>query len=233
MQNSANNGLSTAPAVVSELGKTGIAQSDIFPRVRDYVSQRMGEFDQISDERKLQLNAIASYVRTQTTAGRPAKLTFICTHNSRRSHMGQIWSAVAASFYHVAQVETFSGGTEGTAFNPRTVAAMERAGLTVKKIADGDNPLYEVRFQENGQPLVCFSKVYTESPNPKTDYCAVMTCSEADAGCPVVTGASVRIATPYEDPKVADNTADEAAKYDERSRQICREMLYLFSELDS
>jgi hypothetical protein len=58
-----------------------------------------------------------------------------------------------------------------------------------------------------------------------------MTCSEADKNCPVVRGAAVRVALPYEDPKVADGTPAEAARYDERSRQIATEMFYLFSEV--
>ena len=39
------------------------------------------------------------------------QLNFICTHNSRRSHLGQIWAAIAGAYYNV-DVATFSGGTE-------------------------------------------------------------------------------------------------------------------------
>lgn len=208
-------------------------QTELFPGVQTYVTQRITEFEEISDARKSQLRKIAAYVGARAQAGQSAKLTFICTHNSRRSHMAQIWAAVAAAYYQIVGVDTYSGGTEATAFNPRSVATMERAGLQVTKAVDGKNPRYEVRFQQAGTPLICFSKVYAAAPNPQTDYCAVMTCSEADAGCPIVVGASLRVATPYEDPKVADDTPDEAPRYDARCRQICREMFYLFSQVEA
>jgi len=58
-----------------------------------------------------------------------------------------------------------------------------------------------------------------------------MTCSDADEACPVVTGASSRFSITYEDPKDHDGTPEEEDKYNERSRQIAREMFYLFSQV--
>jgi arsenate reductase len=203
----------------------------LYPAVQSYLDQRRAEFDQIPAERKSQLQKIALYITSRAKAGQTSKLTFICTHNSRRSHMSQIWSAVAASDLKVAGVETFSGGTEATAFNPRAVAAIERAGLKVEKMDDTKNPKYAVRLGTAGQTLICFSKVYGDPPNPKDDFCAVMTCSQADKICPTVNGCSLRVAIPFDDPKTSDNTPEEASKYDERSAQISREMLYLFSQV--
>jgi protein-tyrosine-phosphatase len=194
-----------------------------------YVEKRTAEFDQISAERKQQLKKLALYVRTQLSSGQPANLTFICTHNSRRSHMAQLWASVGATYYGIDKVSTFSGGTEATAFNPRAVKALERAGFRIEKAGDGKNPRYNVFLSPDGKPLVCFSKVYDSEPNPKADYCAVMTCSQADKNCPVVKGASLRLPITYEDPKAADDTPGEAAKYDERCAQIARELLYAFS----
>jgi arsenate reductase len=58
-----------------------------------------------------------------------------------------------------------------------------------------------------------------------------MTCTQAEKNCPIVAGSSLRVGVHFEDPKVADDTPEEAAKYDERCQQICREMLYLFSQV--
>lgn len=206
-------------------------QSKLVPAVATYLDRRTQEFDTIPAERKTKLDKIAQYVAKQRKSGQTAKLTFICTHNSRRSHMSQIWAAVAASRYGIQGVETYSGGTEATAFNPRAIAAIERAGLQVLKPDTRTNPRYEVRYRETDTPLICFSKVYNESPNPQADFCAVMTCSQADIDCPVVKGSASRIAIPFDDPKVADGTPEEAAKYDERCAQISREMLYVFSRV--
>lgn len=207
------------------------SKSAISPKVQAYLDQRRGEFDRIPAERQQQLQKIAAYVSRQKAAGQPARLIFICTHNSRRSHLSQIWAMVAAMEQRVAGIETFSGGTEATAFNPRAIAAIQRAGLTVEKMTEGKNPHYTVRCGDQGKGVTCFSKVYSKAPNPTTDFCAVMTCSQADQSCPLVQGSVLRIAIPYEDPKVADDTPEESARYDERCAQISREMLYLFSRV--
>lgn len=205
----------------------------LFPAVEKYLDERTREFEQIPAERKTQLKKIALYVKSRVNSGQPARLTFICTHNSRRSHMSQIWAAAAASRYGIAGVETYSGGTEATAFNPRAIAAIERAGVKVEKADDTRNPRYAVQFRDSKESITCFSKVYSDPPNPKADFCAVMTCSQADKNCPQVDGCSLRVAIPFDDPKIADNTPEEAARYDERCAQISREMLYLFSQVGS
>ncbi|HZN35194.1 MAG TPA: protein-tyrosine-phosphatase [Pirellulaceae bacterium] len=197
--------------------------------LREYVAARAAEFGEIPEERKEQLSKIADYVRGRIKAGQPARLVFICTHNSRRSHLSQIWAQTAASHYGAANVETFSGGTEATAFNPRAVNALKRAGFMISEPPAGENPRYQVRFHDDAPPMECFSKVYSESPNPTADFCAVMTCSQADQNCPQVRGAALRIALPFDDPKAFDGTPEEAAKYDERCRQIAREMLFVFA----
>ncbi len=204
---------------------------EFFPAVRKYVDERIAEFGLITDLRKQQLREITNYVQRCRRVHQPARLTFICTHNSRRSHLSQIWAAVAADQYGIDGVETFSGGTEATAFAPQAITAIERAGFMVTTPPDQRNPRHEVRYQESGRALVCFSKVYHAAPNPSGDFCAVMTCTHADSNCPVVHGASVRVAIPFDDPKTADGSAVEAATYEERCRQIAREMLFAFSEI--
>jgi hypothetical protein len=143
--------------------------------------------------------------------------------------MGQLWAVASAAYYDVGNVETFSGGTEATAFNPRAVAALERAGFQIEKGTEKQNPHYRVRLGPEGQPQICFSKVYYDDPNPKKEYCAIMTCAQADKSCPMVRGAALRVSIPYDDPKSTDGTSAETATYDERCAQIARETLYIFS----
>ena len=197
-----------------------------------YVDERVADFDRIPDERKKTLEKLAAFVEKRQKAGEEAKLIFICTHNSRRSHLAQVWAQTAAGFYGVPMVATYSGGTEATAFNPRGVAALKRAGFRVEKETNDSNPVYNLAHHDGAAPMRAFSKVYSDEPNPKRDFCAVMTCSQADKACPSVTGASMRIAIPYEDPKAFDDTPQETEKYDERCRQIALEMLYVFSQVN-
>lgn len=204
----------------------------MYPALVQTLESLEPERDQIPAERRKSLDRIAEFVASHRGADAPARLTFICTGNSRRSHMGQLWAAAAARYYGVDGVESYSGGTEPSAFNPRTIAALERAGFVVEPPAEpGDNPHYRVRYGEDAAPIASFSKRYDDPGNPSADFVAVMTCSEADQDCPLVPGAALRVSLPYDDPKVADGTPEEAARYDERSRQIATEMLYLFSRV--
>lgn len=202
---------------------------NFYPELQQYLDQRAGEFDQIPAERKALLKQLGEYVDKTQKSGEPVRLTFICTHNSRRSHMSQLAAAVAARYYGVDGVETFSGGTEATAFNPRALAAVRRAGFQIDEVEESKNPRFPVRYNAKDDALVCFSKVYSNPPNPREKYCAVMTCSQADKSCPVVIGSSLRLPIPYDDPKMSDGTPEEAKTYDVRLAQITREMLYAFS----
>jgi arsenate reductase len=62
---------------------------------------------------------------------------------------------------------------------------------------------------------------------PDRDFAALMTCSEADAGCPFIPGAAFRLPLTYADPKEADGTDHEVERYDERVREIGGEVFYL------
>lgn len=201
-----------------------------FPALKEHLASRVQEFGLIPDQRKSELEKLATYIQNRRSQLLPAKLIFVCTHNSRRSHLSQIWARVAADYYGVDAIETYSGGTEATAFNPRAVAALQRAGLQImSNDSMASNPLYQVTSSDTGKPQLCFSKLLDAPTNPSADYCAVMTCSQADEACPVVPGCDLRLPIRYDDPKVADDTEQEANRYDERSNQICREMLYLIS----
>jgi len=203
----------------------------VFDSLQTYINQRQSEFNDIPDERKKQLDVFADYITSRVQSNKPVRINFICTHNSRRSHMGQIWAAVAANAYNVDSVHTYSGGTEATAFNPRAVAALRRAALTIKQTTTDENPIYHVTYSKHAMPITSFSKVYDHAPNPKHDFAAIMTCSSADKACPAVPGADQRFAITYEDPKAFDGTDKEAAMYDERCAQIARELLYAFSKV--
>ncbi len=202
---------------------------ELLPQLNTYTRQLEQEFGQIPDERKQLLAKLAGYTRNKIAEGKPAHFNFICTHNSRRSHLSQIWAQAAAAYYNVKEVSCFSGGTEATAFNPRAVKAMQEAGFEISSSEEGTNPVYEVKYAEASIPLKAWSKRFDDPANPASGFCAVMTCSDADQNCPLVPGTELRLPVTYDDPKNFDDTPEEAGKYSERVRQIGREMLYAFS----
>ena len=198
----------------------------VYPELQSYIDRQITDSAQISAERKASLAILAAYIRRNRNIG-PGRclLNFICTHNSRRSQISQIWAATALHYYDIDKVHTYSGGTEVTAFNPRAVAALERTGFRIEK-PDGDNPHYLVRFSPGIAPIECFSKVYHDPANPQQDFAAIMTCSEADDQCPFIPGADWRLPLTYQDPKEADDTPLEQIVYNERVAQIGREIFY-------
>lgn len=199
-----------------------------FPELRALIQQFQREWDRIPAERKDTLHQLAGYIGSK--GEQSVALNFICTHNSRRSLISQIWAATAAAYYGLENITAYSGGTEATAFNPRAVAAMERAGFRVERQA-GVQPPYEVHFARDKGPLLCFSKTFDDTHNPEQGFAAIMTCSQADQDCPFIPGAEWRLSLPYEDPKAADGSPEESKRYDERVRQIGREIFYAFEHL--
>ncbi|MEM1185144.1 MAG: protein-tyrosine-phosphatase [Planctomycetota bacterium] len=203
------------------------------PELVSYLAKRATEFDQIPEERKVRLERLAGYVKEKTLSSDDLRMIFVCTHNSRRSHMSQLWAAASAKL-HGIDIESYSGGTEDTAFNPRAVASLRRAGFEIIKTTEARNPLYHVSMSDDpADTLTCWSKSYDNPPNPKDKFAAVMVCSDADESCPAVFGEDFHLALPFVDPKVSDNTPAEAATYDERCAQIAREFLYVFTKAAS
>lgn len=205
-------------------------KAHLLPALRPYVNEVANDLGAVPAERKIVLDKIVTDITTRLEAGQVANLTFICTHNSRRSHMSQIWAQTAACYYGLPQVQAYSGGTQVTACNCRTVTAMRRVGFDITDLTTGDNPVYSVRYATDRPPIRAYSKLYNADANPKRDFIALMTCSAADQSCPIVEGAIGRHAIHYADPRLCDDTPTETTAYNERCREIAREMFYLMSE---
>ena len=196
-----------------------------------YCSSLSSELNQIPSDRKEYLNELVSYITEQQKAQKAINLVFVCTSNSRRSHMAQVWSQIASYYYDVKNVSTFSGGTEKTKVNKNALLALEKTGIVLQSHQQSENPVWLAFIGFKFTPMVLFSKVYTDSTNPSQNFGAVMVCAEANESCPIVPGADFRIGLPYQDPKAFDNTPQQNEKYDERCRQIAREMFYVFSQI--
>jgi arsenate reductase len=110
---------------------------------------------------------------------------------------------------------------------------LEQSGFKIKTIAVGNNPIYAIKYSYNEHPVIGFSKTYDDDFNPQSEFAAILTCSQADGGCPFIAGAEMRIPITFEDPKAFDNTPQQAEKYKERSLQIATEMCYVFSQIKS
>ena len=183
----------------------------------------------ISEDRIAKLQPLIDYIKSKREKGQPIRLNFICTHNSRRSQLAQIWAQTAADYFEIPAF-CYSGGVEVTACNERTIRSLERSGFIISKHGHS-NPIYFILQDKDTRPIIVFSKLYDDVINPHGNFATIMTCSHADENCPFIPGAEARIPVRYEDPKEFDDTDLESAKYDERSKQIASEMFYVFSRV--
>ena len=201
----------------------------INPTLVQFCEQTTQLFDQIPTDRKVKLQGLANYV--QQKKEHAISVNVICTHNSRRSHIGQLVLKLGAYYYGIDHFQSFSGGTEATAFNPNAVAALKRIGFDITTHIAGPNPRYEVSFGTDLPKELLFSKVFNDDTNPTRDFAAVMVCSEADEACPFVPGAAARFSLPFNDPKAFDGKPEETEKYDEAVQLIGRDFLWVMSQV--
>lgn len=185
----------------------------------------------IAPDRKGVLQPLIDFIQEKVNDSQEIRLNFICTHNSRRSHLSQVWAQVMAHYFGLKNVVCYSGGTEATALFPKVAETLVQHGFKVQELSQGKNPVYGIAYSDNEHPVIGFSKKYDAAFNPASAFAAILTCSQADGGCPFIAGAEKRIPITYEDPKTYDDTPLQAEKYKERSLQIASEMYYVFSKI--
>jgi len=203
----------------------------LFNNIENIVSTL--NIETITESRKDTLKPLITYIQQKVDEDKEIRVNFICTHNSRRSHLSQVWAQTLAYYFNVKNVYCYSGGTESTALFPMVADTLEKSGFEINKLSESNNPIYSIKFAENAHPVIGFSKRLDDAFNPASAFAAIMTCSQADAGCQFIAGAEKRIPITFEDPKLFDNTPQQAEKYNERSLQIATELFYVFSQIKS
>lgn len=212
--------------------KTADSRNDLFPKVRTHADLLSAQFKLIDERHREAASELATWISANYQPGKPLAVIIVCTGNSRRSILGSTMGNIAAAYYGLPEVRFYSGGTKPSAFNSRTVATLKEIGVEIEPTGQeaprgsgGEaNPIYQVKWGK-GFEITEFSKLYSDAQNPQKGFAAIMVCSQADAECPMVKGASKRISAPYDDPKEFDGSKVEAAKYAERRDDIGRFML--------
>ena len=206
-----------------------LTKNILFPEIEQIV--HTFNLESITAERKITLQPLIDFIQAKASNQQEIWLNLICTHNSRRSHLSQVWAQTAAAYYDIKNVFCYSGGTEATALFPMVAQTLVKSGFKIKTISEGKNPVYSIKYAANEHPVIGFSKTYDDDFNSQSAFAAIMTCSQADGGCPFIPGAEKRIPITFEDPKAFDNTPQQAEKYEERNLQIATEMSYVFSQI--
>jgi len=205
-------------------------KNPVFSKIEDIIKSL--DVNTIPEERKAILETLTDYIQDKVHQQEEVRLNFICTHNSRRSHLAQVWAQLMANYFGIPKVFTYSGGTEATAMFPSVGDTLKEQGFKIEILSEGTNPVYAIAFDENSHPVIGFSKTFDNPFNPVSGFAAIMTCSQADEGCPFIAGAEKRIPLNYDDPKAFDHTPHQTEKYRERSIQIATELFYVFSKIN-
>ncbi len=201
----------------------------IFSKLNSLINE-LKVSDIVSDRHEY-LNKLVEFIQEKRDKKELINLNFICTHNSRRSHLSQIWAQTMASFYNLENVFCYSGGTEATAMYQGVEKTLVNQGFEINRLTGDKNPIYAIKFSGDHHPIVAFSKTFDDAFNPNKNFAAIMTCSHADENCPFIIGAEKRLPIRYEDPKAFDDTPIQMEKYEERSLQVATEMKYIFSKI--
>ena len=174
------------------------------------------------------LKETASQIVKEFKKTNKVNLNYICTHNSRRSQLSQVWSAYASNYYNLNTISSFSGGTAVTAFYRNTVKTLQEVGFIFKiEEFSHQNPKYSISYEECKKPIKGFSKLYDNKANKKP-YIAITTCSNADENCPFIPDAIHRFHLPFVDPKSSDGFINQAETYLETNKQIAGEIHTIF-----
>jgi arsenate reductase len=154
---------------------------------------------------------------------------FVCTHNSRRSQIAQVWAAFLSDLFHL-DLTHFSAGTEATACSTEMLKALKRAGFNVFK--DDESPdIYHIGWRGEETQMDVYSKAIQDIRLHDAGLVAIMVCDDAQEQCPVVPHALDRFALTYVDPGTSDDTDVSTSAYDLACRMIGNELLYLFSKV--
>ena len=199
--------------------------------LKEYIKVILKNIDMgLEKDRKDKLVELAQIIKINHEQQNTVKITFICTHNSRRSQFSQIWAYISSLYFKLDFIKPFSGGTEIDTVNLNVINSVINSGLKIEKTHKG-KAIYLLKSFKKDKGINLYSKVYNSKLNTSEHFIAIMTCSDADQMCPVIKGAYKKISLPYSDPRVADNTILEKEVYNQTCSIIAKEMFYLMKQV--
>jgi ArsR family transcriptional regulator, arsenate/arsenite/antimonite-responsive transcriptional repressor / arsenate reductase (thioredoxin) len=124
----------------------------------------------------------------RVTVGPPARVLFLCTHNSARSQMAEaLLRHLVLRHLGGDQVEVFSAGTEVTRVHPQALVTLERQGIETSGL---------------------HSKHLNQLLGQQFDY-VITVCDRASESCPIFPGDPERIHWSFPDPSAVTDPAEQ------------------------
>ncbi|GEM_PF-5667501 len=199
-----------------------------YPALYEQCQRLAGEEGLIPGARRDTLRLIGDTLLHMIRERGQAEILFAGITDGSLTQLAQIWLYTALNYYKVGNVRVFSGGLRPEAINYRIVAALKRQGFTIMPMRGyAKNPVYFFNLGRNYPDYTIFAKAIDYHTNPHDGFLAVPVNPAADGIDYHEYGACCIIPCHWERPDIWDDTFVEAMKYDEYTRTVGRDMIYL------
>lgn len=208
----------------------------LLPRIQQYLEEQSKKSGKVAEVHRAAVTELSRWIARREK--KQSDIIMVCTGNSRRSILGATMGNIVAAYRNKSQLRFYSAGTAPSALNSRTIATLKEIGLVIEATGSqakagakkDPNPHYRIEWgKAEGSSMVEYSKALDDVVLPGRDFAAVMVCDEADAKCPVVQGADLRVSMTFLDPKAFDGTKDESAEYAKTRDLLAQTMLQIIS----
>ncbi|MEM1219039.1 MAG: hypothetical protein AAGH79_09000 [Bacteroidota bacterium] len=208
-----------------------MSKGQLFQALSQTVDRLSRKTSLIGPYRIQRLEQAAQRITDHFTPEQTLHFAVVCTHNARRSQMGQAWLQALATYHDLPNIQAFSAGTETSAFHPNAVKALISLGFQIEGTTDTRNPMYHTLFGEALAGFTQYSKTIFDARLPQENLVAIMVCRSAEEACPLIPGAPLRLSIPFTDPGKADQTPEAPAAYLATAEEIGLTFHYLFVEI--
>lgn len=180
----------------------------------------------ITNERQSELNEIVNHIISKLKKNEEVNLNFLCNYNSRRSQLLQVWAKTCADYFKVP-VNTYSGGLKSANIPTIVIETLKTQGFKIVS-KDSNPPIYFLFFSDEKDPLILYSKHFSDPINKQRKFVSIINCKQADDHCPPMPHAEKAISLHYLDPIVFDNEEKTKEQYLKFSNDIASDMTYIF-----
>lgn len=198
------------------------------PGLQRIVAELTREFDQISSLRRAELIRAAQLFQETKVAGRTLNLLFLSKDDGVLGPLAQVWSWLALNYYCISDFSCQCAGLSAAGLHPETIKTMERAHFSATCLTLGSNPVYRVGVGEKAPTIACYSK-RLDDPRLRDQFAVVISLEADVEPLPIPSSPNAsRLLLPFEDPRQGGGEQVVEKAFDEVSKQIARELFFLF-----
>lgn len=152
-------------------------------------------------------------------------VVFHCTENAFRSQASQVFLQTLCYAKRFKRINSFSAGKTSTEVSPMLIAYLSKIGYRITSADKNGVVVYEVKFSDDAEPVILFSKTTTDKSLPAKDVISVIVCnSKKEIDCKdIQTASALSFQLPFE--KIVE--ADAEGKAHQTLKNIATEMLYV------